>query len=50
MKLLLFITSLSVLTITAFAEVPSDADIASAMQRGNSTPSKKLWEEIRKHR
>ena len=33
---------------TALAQTPSDADIQAAMERGKTTPAKKLWEEIKK--
>lgn len=32
----------------AFAQRPSDADIQAAMERGKTTPAKKLWAEIKK--
>jgi hypothetical protein len=43
--IMLFVLSGSVL----FAQGPSDAEIQTALERGQNTPAKKLWSEIRKN-
>jgi hypothetical protein len=35
-------------TAVGIAQAPSDAEIQEAMERGKTTPAKKLWEEIKK--
>ena len=35
-------------TAIGIAQTPSDAEIQEAMERGKTTPAKKLWEEIKK--
>ena len=48
MKKLSFMCLLVALAVVALAQGPSDADIQAAMERGKTTPAKKLWDEIRK--
>src|SRR6266852_7565419 len=48
MKLLLRFAAVTTMAITALAQSPSDADIQAAMERGKTTPGKKLWDEIKK--
>src|ERR1017187_5743443 len=48
MKTLSFMCLLVALAVVALAQGPSDADIQAAMERGKTTPAKKLWEEIKK--
>jgi hypothetical protein len=48
MKLLLRFAAVTTMAITALAQSPSDADIQAAMERGRTTPAKKLWDEIKK--
>jgi hypothetical protein len=48
MKTLSFMCLLAALTVVAFAQGPSDADIQAAIERGKTTPAKKLWDEIKR--
>src|SRR5437667_6345559 len=45
MKLVLLFAAV---TTIALSQNPSDPDIQAAMERGKTTPAKKLWDEIKK--
>jgi hypothetical protein len=38
----------ALITVASFAQTLSDADIQAAMERGKTTPSKRLWDDIKK--
>jgi len=48
MKTVPFLVAATTMAVVALAQGPSDADIQAAMERGKTTPAKKLWEEIKK--
>src|ERR1035441_6944587 len=48
MKTVPFLIAATTMAVVALAQGPSDADIQAAMERGKTTPAKKLWEEIKK--
>src|ERR1035437_5505393 len=48
MKTVLLFAIETTMAVVTLAQAPSDADIQAAMERGKTTPAKKLWDEIRK--
>jgi len=48
MKTVLLFIAATAMAALALAQKPSDADIQSAMERGKTTPAKKLGEDIKK--
>ncbi len=48
MKTILLFTSATIMAVLALAQGPSDAEIQAAMDRGTTTPAKRLWNEIKK--
>jgi len=48
MKTILLFAAATAMAVLALAQAPSDADIQAAMERGKTTPAKKLWDEIKK--
>jgi hypothetical protein len=48
MKTLPLFIAVTAVAVVALAQAPSDADIQAAIERGKTTPAKKLWDEIKK--
>jgi hypothetical protein len=48
MKTVLLFAIVTTIAVVTLAQGPSDADIQAAMERGKTTPAKKLWGEIKK--
>ena len=48
MKMVRLFITVIMTVVAALAQGPSDADIQAAMERGKTTPAKKLWNEIKK--
>jgi hypothetical protein len=45
MKTVLLFAAITAMAVVALAQGPSDADIQAAMERGKTTPVKKLWDD-----
>lgn len=48
MKMIRLSAILTTMAVVTLGQGPSDADIQAAMERGKTTPAKKLWDEIKK--
>ena len=48
MKTIQLFVAVMTTALVALAQGPADADIQAAMERGKTTPAKKLWDEIKK--